>query len=290
MISSAAVSFPRRLGNDQQGSLDMPLSLPQYHFRLRQRQTLLFLIILVFIIFCALSFPLIKEIHWMEQMAVHSKIKIPSLPQSTKNTNTSRIMIAVVAYDLNQFHCFDVMYDSFRDMCESGLTVDLFIYTTVDWPQDMLKSLESRMACRHSLAQFHVSIIFKNPDVGVDLVRFHKALFYDNIDNYDLFIYTEDDHHVLLRHVTAYFEETNRLKQILGMTRFTDYSIGFVRYEPNPLENFAHTTFEHQWNFEDFTEFHLVSVGGITNTTYFTPGAPFHQGMYGNTGTISSME
>jgi DNA-dependent RNA polymerase auxiliary subunit epsilon len=189
-------------------------------------------------------------------------------------------MIAVVAYNLDQFRCFDRMYESFRDICESGFTVDLFIYTVIDWPQDILESLESRIGCRHPLAQFNVSMVLKDQDVGHDLVRYHKALFYDNVDNYDLFIYTEDDHLVLLRHITAYLEETNRLKQILGTTRFTDYSIGFVRYEANPLENFSHTTFEHNWNFENFNEIHLVHVEGMNNATYFTPGSPFHQGMY----------
>ncbi|KAL7502708.1 hypothetical protein ACHAXN_000702 [Cyclotella atomus] len=197
-----------------------------------------------------------------------------------KNTNTLRLLIAVTAYDLNQFPHFNRMYDSFRDMCESGYTVDLYIYTTVDWPRDTLDSLESRIHCRHPLAQFSVSMVLKDPDVKLNLARYHKTLFHDNVDNYDLFIYSEDDHLVLLKHVTAYMEETRRLKEILGTPGYTDYSIGFIRYEIN--QNNSHTTFEWYWNLQDFNV-HLVhndDVDKKMNATYFTAGGFRHQGMY----------
>lgn len=59
------------------------------------------------------------------------------------------------------------------------------------------------------------------------------------------------------------------------------YSIGFVRYESDPLKNYSHTTFEHDWIFQNFNEVHLVhDAEGMKNTTYFSPGGLHHHGMY----------
>jgi len=232
-----------------------------------------------------------------------------STTTTTSSMTIPRIMVAVLAYNLDQFQYFDLIYDSFRDICISGFSIDVYIYTTIDWPLEIMKSLESRMGpCHHHQQQhssssssgpyFNVSIIIKDPSVKTDLARFHKTLFYENIYNYDLFIYTEEDHLILPRHVTSYLEETNHLKQKLGggdhsadsssstttTSRFTDYSIGFVRYERNPDDNYSQNTFEHFWNLENFTETHMVHVEGIddhdTTTTYFNPRENHHQGMY----------
>lgn len=266
MISS---SYPRRIRISK-----------SYHFGLQPHQLRPLMLLLVLIV----CLGLLKQEQTMLTTSSWTSVRLSDPPEEMKNimnkNTNSRIMIAVAAYNLDAFGCFDRMFDSFRDICEGGFSVDLFIYTARDWPQDVMESLESRMACRHPLAQFNASMIIKHPGVGHDLVRYHKTLFYENLDNYDLFIYTEDDHLVRLRHVTAYLEETNRLKQTLGNTRFMDYSIGFLRYERIEEENFAHATFEHKWNLKYFAEAHMVPVEGINDTSYFSPGGYCHQGMY----------
>lgn len=128
----------------------------------------------------------IRSLHQPCQLAVYSSdpttVISRIIPSISALYTLLRIMIAVTAYDLNQFPHFNRMYDSFRDMCESGYTVDLFIYTTVDWPRDILESLESRIRCRRPSAQFSVSMVLKDAEVGVNLARYHKALFHDNVD------------------------------------------------------------------------------------------------------------
>jgi hypothetical protein len=193
----------------------------------------------------------------------------------------SRILVATVAYDLKQFMHFDIMFDSFRDMCESGASVDLVIYTSLEWPRPAIESLEGRAFCRHPSATFRAAIIIKDPAVGLNIVRFHRTLFYENLDKYDLFIFTEDDLHIRPRHAIAYLEETRRLKEKLGDKRLADYSIGFLRYERLDSDNYSHYYFEHFWeNGTKFFNHNIRRVEGIEDEVYFTGGRPFHQGMY----------
>jgi hypothetical protein len=65
------------------------------------------------------------------------------------------------------------------------------------------------------------------------LVDCHRPLFYEKINEYDLFIYTEDDIRVSPRTVAAYLDETHRIAEKVGKERASDFNVGIVRYEYN---------------------------------------------------------
>lgn len=204
-----------------------------------------------------------------------------------------RILIAVVAYDLQQLSYIDVLVDSFRDMCECGAQLEVVIYTTVfEWPTGIMQMLHDRTTCRHVHGQFKLVMMPMPSTLGLNLVRLHRGYFYENLDRFDVFIYTEADHHIRPTHVLAYLAETSKLRETLGEDRFTDYSIGFLRYEikPDPTDqSLGHYYFEHHWQVDSpasFVSRHVLHVPGIVDEDdgevyyYFNGAAPFHQGMY----------
>jgi len=78
-----------------------------------------------------------------------------------------------------------------------------------------------------------ISIIIKSPGVRLNLVDFHRELFYDKIEDYDLFIYTEDDIRITPKTVHAYIEQTKNIEQLVGKSPAEDFNVGIVRYEYN---------------------------------------------------------
>ncbi|CAJ1945487.1 unnamed protein product [Cylindrotheca closterium] len=144
-----------------------------------------------------------------------------------------RILIAIAAFDFSQLPHLEEVLDSYQDLCVTGATqVDVLIHATVAYPVALIDLLNSRLlpSCQ---GIFSLKIILKAPSLRLHLVDCHREIFYQKIDDYDIFIYTEDDIRVTPITVAAYWEETTRLRKMLGDERSSDFNVGIVRYEYN---------------------------------------------------------
>lgn len=110
--------------------------------------------------------------------------------------------------------------------------MDIVIHATVPYPVTLIDLLNSRLlpSC-HDI--FTITIILVPSSLKLHLVDCHRPLFYEKIDEYDLFIYTEDDIRITPRTVAAYLEETYRIEEKVGKERASDFNVGIVRYEYN---------------------------------------------------------
>ena len=192
-----------------------------------------------------------------------------------------RIRAAILAYKQGGSRFFQSTFDSFQDICLHGALVDLHIYTSEAWPIDLVHDLNAR-DCRGSFGVLNTTIHVLSPYHKVFLTSVHRRHFYDHIDNYDLFVYTEDDIPIRPVHVAAYLEETKKLKDFLPTDKYFDYSIGFIRYEYK--DNGERVVWEHYWDTADdgFAKRHMVQDPILlpTRTPYFNGAGTFHQGMY----------
>jgi hypothetical protein len=213
-----------------------------------------------------------------------------------------RILFAIAAYDMEKYESTTLVQirSIVKDVCKNipSLTnVKIVLYTTVEWPSYVLnnwqhdidliqKQIIQRSRPSSEPPSITIEIRIKDPKWRHQLVNFHRdELFYPHLESYDLFVYTENDHLVQSEHVVGYWKETQRLKRIVGSTRFLDYSIGFLRYEINPISS-KKEIFEHQWHtktIQDFINRHIVDVKGIDGNPpllYFNGGGSYHQGMF----------
>jgi hypothetical protein len=152
-----------------------------------------------------------------------------------------RILVAIAAFDFSQIPHLEEVLDTYQDLCLSGASkVDVVVHATVAYPVTLIDLWNTRLlaSCRDNNV-FTLTIVLKSPSLRLHLVDVHRELFYEKIDEYDLFIYTEDDIRVPPRTVGAYMEETNRVRKLVGgnPSRSSDFNVGIVRYEYNYPNN-----------------------------------------------------
>jgi hypothetical protein len=144
-----------------------------------------------------------------------------------------RILIAIAAYNFNQIPHLGEVLDAYQDLCVTGASkVDVVIHATEAYPVTLIDLLNSRLlpGCRDI---FSITIVLKPSSLRLHLVDCHRELFYRKIDDYDLFIYTEDDIRVPPRVVGAYLAETKKVQDIVGLKSSSGFNVGIVRYEYN---------------------------------------------------------
>ena len=168
--------------------------------------------------------------------------------KSTTSTNTNtianalqnlRILVAIASYDFKQIPHLEETLDGYHQICAAGAAqVHVVVHTTVVYPVVWLDLWQTRFRC----PRFTLTLSVENKSLRLHLVDLHRHLFYEELNNYDLFIYTEDDIRVTPTTVATYWYETQQLKQILGQegndqntnnNDYTMYNVGIVRYEYN---------------------------------------------------------
>ena len=171
---------------------------------------------------------------------LQTKRKDPSLID-TNNLPTSavlqglKILVVLVAYDFAQLPHLEEVLDSYHDIAVAGAQVDVYIHATVAYPVVLIDMWNDRFTHQ----DFTLTIALKSKSLRLHLVDCHRAFFYEHVDEYDLFIYSEDDIRVTPTTVGSYWWETQRIQHLLSQQpssanpRFQpqDFNVGIVRYE-----------------------------------------------------------
>ena len=103
----------------------------------------------------------------------------------------------------------------------------------LQYPVALIDMLNDRMRCNNPSpnAGMTMTLMLKPSRVRLHLVDFHRELFYERIDQYDVFIYTEDDIRISPKVVASYLHETKRVESLVGPEHANDFNVGIVRYE-----------------------------------------------------------
>lgn len=158
-----------------------------------------------------------------------------------------KVLVAIPSYGDKQFLYLQDMIDSLHDLCETGAKVTLYLYAIEPYSIEILSMFNARTNCYHPTGSLNIEVKLKPASLKLHFVDDHRKDFYDHIDDYDLFIFTEDDHHIRPTHVIAYLEETAKLKQRVGEENFSNYSIGFLRYERDQSKKERFTFDQHDY-------------------------------------------
>jgi len=140
-----------------------------------------------------------------------------------------RVLVAIASFDFAQFPLLEEVLDSYQDVCVAGANIDLYIHTVLPYTVGLIDLLNARLSCEGMT----ITIAVQSPAVRLHLVDRHRDLFYEKIDDYDLFIYSEDDIKVSPTTIKAYLQETKSVEQLVGKSHATNYNVGIVRYEYN---------------------------------------------------------
>lgn len=95
----------------------------------------------------------------------------------------------------------------------------------------MQRYLESRLYCHRIERNVALHISKHDPSVHINLVEEMKDYMKSVWQNYDVFVYMEEDVIVEYQHVMGYLAETRKLWALVGKEKaLTQYYIGFQRY------------------------------------------------------------
>ncbi len=113
----------------------------------------------------------------------------PQLQQSSSSIlYGKRILIALASFDFSQFPLLEEVLDAYQDLCFAGASkVDIYIHTTIPYTVALIDMLNTRLSCQ----TLQIYIVVKTPALRLNLVDCHRTLFYEKIEEYDLFIYSE---------------------------------------------------------------------------------------------------
>lgn len=159
-----------------------------------------------------------------------------------------KVLACLVNYNNNQLWCLERLIKEYKSM--EGFDVDIVVHSNVELPYEGIQT----------------KIITGLDDWNLMPYTCRKTI-YDNKDNYDLFIYSENDHLITERNLTAFLKATNLLPEniIVGFFQYENYeNIG--KFYPG-----AHVHF--QWIFN--------SLFAIPDTSYvFASYTNVHQATF----------
>jgi hypothetical protein len=150
-----------------------------------------------------------------------------------------KILVVIVAYDFSQLPHFEEVLNGYHDVCVAGAIVDIIVHATVPYPVTLIDLLNTRISCYD---RYTVTITLKPKSLRLFLVDEHRKVFYDRIQDYDLFIYSEDDIRITPTTVATYLYETQWIQNSLRpdhkhqhqeQHQPSDFNVGIVRYEYN---------------------------------------------------------
>ena len=98
-----------------------------------------------------------------------------------------RVLVCLASFDFGQFALLEEVLDSYQDFCMAGAFIDIYIHTVIPYTVGLIDMLNARLSCDG----MQVTIAVQSPTVRLNLVDRHRKLFYEKIDDYDMFIYSE---------------------------------------------------------------------------------------------------
>eukprot|EP00638_Chattonella_subsalsa_P000119 CAMPEP_0117738780 /NCGR_PEP_ID=MMETSP0947-20121206/3343_1 /TAXON_ID=44440 /ORGANISM="Chattonella subsalsa, Strain CCMP2191" /LENGTH=373 /DNA_ID=CAMNT_0005554555 /DNA_START=170 /DNA_END=1288 /DNA_ORIENTATION=+ len=149
-----------------------------------------------------------------------------------------RILYVICMYDLGKLREVERMMESVMDMCVAGSRLTVVIQTTESADDIRFALLQKKLQCSGSRGSISFEIDVYPKKLKLDLTKKHRQLMYDRLDNFDLFIYSEDDMDIRPSTIAAYLAETSKLEAALP-DMYSDsyphqqYVISFIRWEEN---------------------------------------------------------
>lgn len=184
-------------------------------------------------------------------------------------TVNNRILIQVLAYNLNRIDPLVASMGEYRSMCEGGWDPTI-VFLTVTKPSKTLKRyFDSKLWCyrTQSVVPLRWAVFTitdtANKHAGWYLANEHRGIVASEINNFDLFIYHEEDIMINTGHVAAYLHETRTLERELGTGPAREYMFGFQRYRRYSRK------FEH--NSDPISEKEIMSQDHLEEIPFFKP-------------------
>ena len=138
------------------------------------------------------------------------RVGTPSLLQG------KRIMVAITSFDFEQLVHLERMLDGVRDMCEAGASPEILVYSVEAWPSELQQILSHRLFCYRTGASVVMKVVLLPRSVRLHLANHHRKDMYLRLQDFDLFVYAENDLLISASTVAAFLAEERALLHCEG--------------------------------------------------------------------------
>mmetsp|Transcript_14536 Transcript_14536/g.47364 ORF Transcript_14536/g.47364 Transcript_14536/m.47364 type:complete len:399 (+) Transcript_14536:1778-2974(+) len=189
---------------------------------------------------------------------------------SSTTTGPLRLLYCITAFDRKQHVHLLQMLLSAVSMCEGGLVVRVLIYTADTNPYTELEALEfdhvAKTCTGRSGGAVEIVVEEHPASLRLEMTMQHRHEVKKRLQEFDVFVYAEDDVLIELRHVLAYVEAS---KKLAGSAAGKKYMLGWQRFEKTGIGMGARQI---MWE-NGIDSWHAVEIGGDAYATMVNPHA-----------------
>ena len=149
----------------------------------------------------------------------------------------------VLAFDLGHLESLRVQLYEYSKMCDEGeFNVNVIIATSTAaiWTKETLEDFKRRFFCERINGPIGIEIEQHPKALNIKVAEKHRLSIKRYINDYDLFLYQEDDIIITTQNVQAYETEMKELVLLMGKEAYTKWAPGFLRYRLNLSQDPRH--------------------------------------------------
>ena len=142
-----------------------------------------------------------------------------------------RLLYMTASYGMEQFVFLQKSLDCMRDLCNMGwdVTLHLQVANGLNYSHPRFYEIQQQLYCIRTQA-FIPLILAEYEKIGFGLNCKHRQYIAEHVDEFDYFVFAEEDMLLSVSHFAAFLASEQKLKKYLPKTWFR-YFIGFLRYE-----------------------------------------------------------
>lgn len=142
----------------------------------------------------------------------------------------NRILAMVLSFEFTRTDPIILLLHEYRSMCEAGWNPTVMFLTTNHLSESVRNFFRSKVYCYRTKEYIPIQYTVRPKSLGNKLAEEAKSEAYKYRNDFDVFIYQEEDIIFLYSHLVAYLAETQQLVNLLGEEGLQKYSLGFQRY------------------------------------------------------------
>ena len=167
-------------------------------------------------------------------------------------TANNRVLGMVLMFNFAHIDPFMLaLLPEYVSMCEGGWDPRVVIFTASYWSPRTRRLFLEKSYCYRTGKNINIEWAVYDKKVGFALAAVHRQYMGNHLEEFDMFLYHEDDIPFRFSHVNAYAIEVALLKERLPWTGLFNYMIGWQRYRHEGRQGERSAE---QWNEIDLLE------------------------------------
>lgn len=159
------------------------------------------------------------------------EIKSSRRHETVEKKAVGNILYLAPSYTFQQYLSLWKSLESWRDICEHGWNVDISLQVANGWTLEhpMITDMLPTLYC-HRMAKVLNITITQFGDIGFGLNSKHRAIIKERLQQYDYFVFAEEDMLFTIHNLQSYLFGMEQLKHLFA-ENWKQYTVGFLRFE-----------------------------------------------------------